>query len=302
MELPEDWTAEQMLDRLPAGTAAVAAKSPEGRALLRQRLRGVTRLIFNEVKGAARRGHRGRRAQDVIDHYEPDYAGEAKRVAESYDDIQRPILFRLADQLAKIEGRHALSLSARQVGDIAAALAPSSVAEIGCGHGRVLHHIAARLPEAECFGYELTKAGVEMAQQLQALDLPQTAYGRHYGITPDNLPSVRRTRFETASAFDLPVEDGRFDLVYTNAALEQMHDGLPQALSEIRRISRKYVLLHEPFADFNDLPSRAFLWSRNYFRLHSTDLRRYGLEPVRYWHNLPVKPTFAYGLVLFELR
>ena len=302
MVMPEDWTTEQLLAGLPPETAPIAVKSPEGRVLARQRFRGVSHLVLLEMKRALRQGHRGRRAQEVVDHYEPDYAGEAKQVANSYDDPQRPILFRFNDQFAKVEGRHALSLAAKLVGDVAATLEPGSVAEIGCGHGRALHHMAARLPEAECFGYEITHSGVEMARQLQALDLPDTAYGRFYGITPENLASVRRTQFETASAFDLPIEDGRFDLVYTNAALEQMSDGLPKALSELRRVSRKYVLLYEPFADFNDLPSRAYLWSRNYFRLHSTDLRKYGLEPVRYWHNLPVKPTFAYGLVLFEVR
>lgn len=302
MAIPEDWTTEELLAGLPAETAAVAVGSPDGRALARQRFRGISHLVLREMMRALRQGHRGRRAQEVVDHYEPDYAGEVMQVANSYDDPQRSILFRLKDQLAQVEGRHALSLAARLVADVAVALEPASVAEIGCGHGRALHHMAARLPEAECFGCELTQAGVEMARQLQGLNLPDTAYGRLYGITPENLASVRRTQFITASAFDLPVEDGRFDLVYTNAALEQMNDGLPNALSELRRVSRKYVLLYEPFADFNDLPSRAYLWSRNYFRLHSTDLRKYGLEPVRYWHNLPVKPTFAYGLVLFELR
>ncbi len=163
-------------------------------------------------------------------------------------------------------------------------------------------HVAARLPDAQCTGFELTKAGVAMAQSLQALDLPQTAYGRLYGVTPENLPFVRRARFVTASAFDLPVEDGAFDLVYTFAALEQMGDGQPKALREIRRISRRHVLLYEPFADANDLAGRAYLWSRNYFRLRSDELRRYGLEPVRMWRNVPVKPTFAYAAVLCEVR
>lgn len=303
VDLPSDWSGGQLLAALPPGHNAVALDSPEGRRLARQRVRGLVHLVLRELRAALHRGYRGRRAEDVVAHYEPDYAaGDAPGIAEAYGAAERAILFRFADHLARVEARYPLSLMTRLVGDVAVALAPQRVAEIGCGHGRALMHMASRLPGARCHGYELTTAGVQMARRLQALELPQTAYGKLYGITEDNLPAVRRATFETASAFDLPAADGSFDLVYTYAALEQMGDGLPKALAEIRRVSRKHVLLFEPFADFNDLPARTYLWSRNYFRMHSEELRTWGLHPVRRWRNVPVKPTFAYGLVLCEVK
>jgi SAM-dependent methyltransferase len=149
-------------------------------------------------------------------------------------------------------------------------------------------------------GFELTARGVELARRIQEIDLPATAYGRLYGLTQGGMDNVRRVSFRQASATDLPVPDGSFDLVFTYAALEQMHDRRKPALSEIRRIAKNHALFQEPFADANDVLGRLYLWSRNYFRMHSSALVRHGLRPIRTWYNLPVKPTFAYGFVLSE--
>jgi ubiquinone/menaquinone biosynthesis C-methylase UbiE len=112
------------------------------------------------------------------------------------------------------------------------------------------------------------------------------------------MDNVRRIEFETASAFDLPAADRSIDVVFTFAALEQMELGLDKALSEIRRVAGRYVLLYEPFADANKSLERAYLWSRNYFRMSSERLRDHGLEPVKIWKGFPLKPTFGYALLL----
>ncbi len=86
------------------------------------------------------------------------------------------------------------------------------------------------------------------------------------------------------------------------AALEQMHIGFERALAELRHIARRYVLLAEPFSDCNDALGRLYLWAHNYFRMRIGQLPAHGLEPVRIWKALPVKPTFAHALVLCRPR
>ena len=80
-----------------------------------------------------------------------------------------------------------------------------------------------------------------------------------------------------------------------------MQDGLPKALSELRRVSRRHVLMFEPFADFNDTLGRTYLWSVDYFRMRLAELEQHGLRPVATWRNYPIKPTFAFGMVLAEV-
>ncbi|HWM87051.1 MAG TPA: pseudaminic acid biosynthesis-associated methylase [Kofleriaceae bacterium] len=47
-------------------------------------------------------------------------------------------------------------------------------------------------------------------------------------------------------AFDLPFKDGTFDLVFTSGVLIHIHPrDLPRALSEIERVSRRYVIYVE---------------------------------------------------------
>jgi hypothetical protein len=200
--------------------------------------------------------------------------------------------------LAKIEGGRMVFALTRRAGDILGALRPESLCEVGSGQGRSLLYLANRFASVPCVGFELAEAGVHMAQHLQKLDLPHTGYGRVYSLTPGGMDNVRRTAFFQASAFDLPAPDRAYDVVLTMMALEQMQRGYERALAEVRRIARRYVLLFEPFADANDALQRLYLWSRDYFRLKIDALRPHGLEPVRVWTALPVKPTFAYAFVL----
>ena len=58
--------------------------------------------------------------------------------------------------------------------------------------------------------------------------------------------------------------------------------------------------LHEPFFDVNERWGQLFLICNNYFRLKSSDLRQHGLRPLVLLRQLPVKPTFAYGILVAE--
>jgi len=220
-------------------------------------------------------------------------------VVNSNYSLERQNIYRLgANHLVRTRSSEIARLWTHRLGDIIGALNQETVCEVGCGNGRNLLYLANRFNSIQFGGFELSEAGTKVAQQLQSFDLPDTSYGRHYGITSQGMTNVRRIAFQQASAFNIPCKDGSSDVVYTFAALEQMGDGLDKALAEIRRVTGRYALFFEPFGDYNDHLGNAYLWSRNYFRLRTNDLKKHGFDVVKTWHALPIKPTFAYAFAL----
>jgi pseudaminic acid biosynthesis-associated methylase len=79
-----------------------------------------------------------------------------------------------------------------------------------------------------------------------------------------------------ASAFDIPFKDQCFDLVFTNNVLIHIApNDLPMALREIVRVSRKYILGFEYFADqFTEINYHGkdnLLWKANYCALYQEE-------------------------------
>lgn len=298
MQLPEEYSDTELSALFPPGTPVLAADSPEGRALIAIRTRGLVRLIAGEWLAIARRGYRGRKSGDVASIYEASYPDAAHIANRSFENAKRSIFLLGENQVARIQAQHADLIWMRRLAEIVSALDVRTACEIGSGTGRNLLFLACQLPDLRFSGMELTRSGTQLARDLQALELHETSFGRWHGIRPDAMESVRRIEFLQGSAMEIPDAVPVTDLVFTSAALEQMADGLDRAMREIRRKTRRYALFFEPFADANDRLGRAYLWSRNYFRLGSDELASYGFEPIAHWKAVPIKPTFAYSFVL----
>jgi ubiquinone/menaquinone biosynthesis C-methylase UbiE len=298
-DLPKDLTADELCAALPFYVKPIPVNSTEGRRKCATITRGMAHLVLKEMLQTIRQGHRGRSQIEVYEFYNRPLSNNAEIATADYTIPGRQVLYRIGDQfIFEVETKDMLCISMRVTGDIVSALNPTSICEVGCGSGRNLIYLANRFPRLSCSGFELTAGRVEIAQRLQALDLPATSFGRFYGLSAGGMENVRTIRFSLGSAFELPALDRSYDLVFTFAALEQMQLGIEKALAEIRRIARQYVLLYEPFADVNGPLERLFLWSRNYFRMQISALAAHGLEPIRVWANIPRKPTFAYAFVL----
>lgn len=123
---------------------------------------------------------------------------------------------------------------------IAARIKPSPhrVLDLGCGTGRLLHAAAARFPNAELLGADIS-AG--MLEQAQARTQAQTAF------------QYRRTRhreiaFLQADAAHLPLVTAAFDVVTCTASSHHWPDPQP-ALAELRRVTAPeglLILAHVP--------------------------------------------------------
>jgi pseudaminic acid biosynthesis-associated methylase len=103
---------------------------------------------------------------------------------------------------------------------------PETVCEIGCNVGNNLKYLGSAA-KAECYGLDINKSALRKARiSIPGLNL---VYGK---------------------ARDLPFKNGLFDLSFTCGVLiHQPQDSLRQVMSEVVRISKKYVLCMEYFRD-----------------------------------------------------
>lgn len=183
---------------------------------------------------------------------------------------------------------------------VIAQLEPKSVLEVGFGNGVNLLPLSCRFPEISFSGLELTEGGYETASSvvLEA-ELPKAL--RQFSPEPVVDASAHRTlKLVRGSAARLPFPDGSFDLVFTSLALEQMEEIRPQALAEITRVTRRFTLFLEPFAEYNNrgLP-RNYVKAWDYFQGAIADLSKVGLEVQGTWADMPseafLKPCLVFA-------
>jgi SAM-dependent methyltransferase len=177
-------------------------------------------------------------------------------------------------------------------------LRPSSVLEVGAGNGVNLLVVAACFAAEKLVGVELTPGGVEAASRVARLPrLPQELLD-FCPLAPQRQSVAGAIEFRQADARRLPFQDGEFELVFTSLALEQMEEIRESALRQIVRVARRWVVMIEPFRDFNnDGLRRRYIQAHDYFSASVADLRSFGLEPVLVSadmpHKLTLKPAFV---------
>ena len=126
-------------------------------------------------------------------------------------------------------------------------LAIDRLLEVGCNRGHNLVAASHCLsPQTELFGIEPNAYALSIAQSL----------GHPIKALEGN-------------AFNIPFNDGEFDLVFTsNVLIHVSLEDLPLALQEIYRVSNRYILAIEYFAEKEtDIYYRGhnnLLWKRNF--------------------------------------
>lgn len=180
---------------------------------------------------------------------------------------------------------------------------PRRVLEVGCGNGINLLQLAGAFPEVSFSGLELTDAGHQVATGLQkAGALPEALAG--YAPEAQKDPTAfQRINFVQGNAGQLPFEAKSFDLVFTVLALEQMESLRQQALAEIARVSSRYFLGLEPFAEANaSFWLRLHVNARGYFKGAVAELPAHGFEPVWASMDYPQELQLGSAFVLSKVR
>ena len=181
-------------------------------------------------------------------------------------------------------------------------LRPSSAVEVGFGYGLNLLLLSMQFPSIAFSGVELTAAGVDAARRLAAdPSTPAALAGFAVGELQDPA-APQRLRLQQGSAAAVPLPDKSVDVAFTVLALEQMERVRHQALDELARVARRFVIMIEPFADWNTEPHRrGYIERHDYFASSVDALRTRGLEPVLATVDMPNKLSFRAGLVVAEV-
>jgi len=128
---------------------------------------------------------------------------------------------------------------AKFIRDLVVSLRCNSVLEVGCNAGNALR----LFPENfEVHGIDLNGNSLERARK--------------------NLPSFK---FQNGSVTKIPFEDSSIDFVFTHMVLNYIPaEDMPKAISEMFRVSKKYLLTCELF-DENESPieDEIQFWNRN---------------------------------------
>jgi len=180
-------------------------------------------------------------------------------------------------------------------------LRPRTVLEVGAGNGLNILTLAARFPEVHFTGLELTSSGVQAAAHIRAMpELPRTL--AQFSVDPPvGLTAHRNVRLVQGTAGNLPFPEGSFDVVFTVLALEQMEEIRNVAMAELRRVARDFVLMIEPFRDWNESGIRRdYIIANDYFSASVADLESFRLQAV-YAGEIPSKLARGAGVVLAKI-
>jgi len=102
--------------------------------------------------------------------------------------------------------------------------AGASVLDVGCGEGVVTERLAQRLAPTEVLGVDADEARLKDEWENR---------------------SAPNLSFATGSAYDLPFEDGSFDLVCAIEVLEHLERPV-EGLAELARVSSRHLVLSVP--------------------------------------------------------
>ena len=114
----------------------------------------------------------------------------------------------------------------RKIGETVAGLSPKTFLDAGCGEGFVTEMLLHRIPDLQVTGFDFNPSSVAMARTKNP-----------------------NATFREASIFEIPFEDGEFDVVGCFEVLEHQDDPA-DALAELARVANKAVVLsvpHEPY-------------------------------------------------------
>jgi len=178
---------------------------------------------------------------------------------------------------------------------------PSSILEVGSGNGLNLFVLSHLFPSVKLSGIELTKGGYDASKKI-ALENTLPEYIINFspmkGVSSDAHKSID---FRQGTAKNLPYNDNSFDIVFTILALEQMEEIRYEALSELSRVCKKYLVMVEPFRDWNQSSTnRHRVVSLDYFSAWIADLSKFGFKPVGYYENIPNKLNYVTNFLVVE--
>jgi SAM-dependent methyltransferase len=117
---------------------------------------------------------------------------------------QNPSAWRWRGRKLALDGMVAARLRAPLLAAVIDRLEPKKVLEVGCGNGINLFSLAGDFPDVEFTGIDLTPAGIEAAEAVQAEDKLPAALAEYIPLPNPDPTAFKRIHFIQGSAAELP--------------------------------------------------------------------------------------------------
>ncbi len=163
----------------------------------------------------------------------------------------------------------------------------NSIVEVGVGEATTLNLLIKNLKNkpSNILGFDISWSRLKFAKELMK-DF-----------------CINNSKFFTANLFEIPLLDNSVDIVYTSHSIEPNGGKEEEALKELYRITKKYLILLEPSFEFANDEGKKRMKKHGYVtKLYSTALKL-GYKIIE--HRLfdyspnPLNPT---GLILIEKK
>ncbi|EAY32003.1 methyltransferase domain-containing protein [Microscilla marina] len=174
----------------------------------------------------------------------------------------------------------------KHIAQTLADFAPSSILEVGVGEATTLANVLAKMEDShiKSYGFDLSWSRIKYAYQyVNTKELKQSVF------------------LSTGDLFQMPYLDNSIDIVYTSHSIEPNGGREKEALEELYRVAKKYVILLEPAYELANKEARQRMKNNGYVTsLHSTALSL-GYKVLEYrlfdYCANPLNPT---GLMIIE--
>ena len=143
-----------------------------------------------------------------------------------------------------------------------------TILEVGAGETTTIHNLITAL------------APLKARWSALELSWSRIAEGKRWALEHQTIDHF--DDFVVGSALDIPFTDESFNVVFTNACVEQIRYGTRRALSEILRVARRLVVLHEPSYELGDKYQRLYIKGSQYCRGIPAILEAMGVKPTRH--------------------
>jgi ubiquinone/menaquinone biosynthesis C-methylase UbiE len=163
--------------------------------------------------------------------------------------------------------------------------AVESLLEVGVGEATTLTSLIRNLENkpSDILGFDISWSRLKFAKKLL----------KDFQINSVNL--------FTGNLFEIPLSDNSVDIVYTSHSIEPNGGKEEEALKELYRITKRYLILLEPSYEFANSEARSRMKKHGYVTMLFEAAKKLGLKVVK--HRLfdysanPLNPT---GLIIIE--
>lgn len=163
----------------------------------------------------------------------------------------------------------------------------NSIIEVGVGEATTLSYLIKQLKNKKLniFGFDISWSRLKFAKKLL------------------NYFNIKNVNLFVADLFNIPLNDDSVDIVYTNHSIEPNGGKEEEALKELYRICKKYLILLEPAYEFANKEAQERMIELGYItKLYDTAKKlNYNMiehKPFDYSAN-PLNPT---GLIIIEKK